>query len=163
ENTARFVQPPRVSFRHLYFSVDKRGQRAADDAARALQALAGATADSRAATKPGDPFMFQDEYAERTPEQMAKAFGPAFARALFQLKPGGWQGPVESGYGWHLIYVNALIAERVPEFEEVEAEVKADWIAEQGEIAKRRAYEAMRARYEVVLPDSPAESPAKSR
>jgi peptidyl-prolyl cis-trans isomerase C len=27
ENTPRFAQPPRVSFRHLYFSFDKRGQR----------------------------------------------------------------------------------------------------------------------------------------
>jgi parvulin-like peptidyl-prolyl isomerase len=74
-----------------------------------------------------------------------------------------WQGPIESGYGWHLVFVRALLPERVPEFEEVAAEVKSDWIVEQGELAKRRAYEAMRARYEVILPESPVPPVAKAR
>jgi peptidyl-prolyl cis-trans isomerase C len=163
DHKGRFAQPPRVSFRHVYFSFDKRNVRAGDDATRALQQLGGATVNAPALKSLGDAFMFQDDYAERTPDQMAKDFGPAFARSLFQLQPGAWQGPVESGYGWHVVFVRALLPERVPEFDEVAAEVKSDWIAEQGEIAKRRAYEAMRARYEVVLPESPAAAAGKTR
>ena len=33
KNSAKFAQPPRLSFRHLYFSPDRRGARARDDAA----------------------------------------------------------------------------------------------------------------------------------
>ena len=36
KNSASFAQPPRVSFRHLYFSPDRRGARAREDAAQAL-------------------------------------------------------------------------------------------------------------------------------
>ena len=36
KNRDKFQQPPRVSFRHLYFSPDRRGARARDDAASAL-------------------------------------------------------------------------------------------------------------------------------
>ena len=43
--------------------------------------------------------------ATATPEQMAKEFGPDFAATLFKLKPGSWQGPVQSGYGWHLVWI----------------------------------------------------------
>ena len=32
ENSAKFAQPPRLSFRHLYFSPDRRGARARGDA-----------------------------------------------------------------------------------------------------------------------------------
>ena len=32
KNSAKFAQPPRLSFRHLYFSPDRRGPRARDDA-----------------------------------------------------------------------------------------------------------------------------------
>ena len=39
--------------------------------------------------------------------------------------------------------------------EEVEPEVKAEWLAEQVELTRQRAYEAMRGRYEVVLPQPP--------
>ena len=82
------------------------------------------------------------------------------SRLLFRLEPGSWQGPIESGYGWHLVWVDAMMASRVPAFEEVEAEVKAEWIAEQRAESRRRAFEAMRARYEVILPKAPAKAAA---
>lgn len=146
----RFTLPPRVSFRHLYFSVDARGARARTDAAAVVKALAG-----KPEAKAGDAFMFQDAYADRTPDQLAKDFGPAFAKAIFALAPGAWQGPVESGYGWHAVQVTDATPARVPAFEEIAPEVKADWMGEQVESAKRRVYDTMRARYEVVLPEIP--------
>lgn len=154
QNRARFALPGRITFRHLYFSPDRRGGRARDAAANALEAIAAKPADSPAAAKLGDPFMFQDFYADRAPEHVASVFGALFAQALPQLKIGSWQGPVESGLGWHLVFIESTTPSRVPEFEEIEADVKADWIAAQRAEAKRRAFEAMRARYEVVLPKS---------
>ncbi len=159
QNAQRFAHPARASFRLLYFSPDKRGGRARDDAARALGKLAGQGSDSPGATKLADPFMFQDYYGDRSPDQVANALGKKFAESLFGLKPGAWQGPVESGFGWHLVYVDSLTPGRVPEFEEVEPEVKAEWTAEQRAETKRKAYEAMRARYEVVLPGSLRKAP----
>jgi parvulin-like peptidyl-prolyl isomerase len=98
--------------------------------------------------------MFQDYYGDRTPEQLAKEFGPNFAQSLFQIKPGSWQGPIESGYGWHLVWVDSITPSRMPQFEEVEQDVKSKWIEEQRAGTKRKMFEAMRMRYEVVLPPS---------
>jgi len=154
QNRGRFAQPERISFRHLYFSPDRRGKRAGDAAAGALEKLAGKPADSPSAVKIGDRFMFQDYYADRAPEQVADVFGAKFAQTLFQLKPGAWQGPVESGLGWHLVFVDSITLGRVPAFEEIEPDVKAEWITGQRAEAKRKMFDAMRARYEVVLPKS---------
>jgi HupE / UreJ protein/PPIC-type PPIASE domain len=52
-------------------------------------------------------------HPERTPDQIAKEFGPPFAKAVFQLRPDAWQGPIESGYGWHLVFVENLEPRRV--------------------------------------------------
>ena len=98
-----------ISFRHLYFSPDKRGKNAQEDAAKVLAKIAGQPEDSKLAVSLADPFMFQDYYGDRTPEAIAKEFGPPFAMALEKLKPGSWQGPVESGYGWHLVFVDTVI------------------------------------------------------
>lgn len=155
QNAQRFAVPGRVSFRHLYFGPDQRGARAQDDAAKALDPIRGQPEDAPAAQALGDPFMFQATFADRTPEQLAKDFGPGFASSLFALAPGSWQGPIESGYGWHLVFVSALAAGRVPAFEEVEPEVKAAWQDEQRAEASRKAYEEMRAKYELVLPAPP--------
>ncbi len=46
-NSANFAQPPRLSFRHLYFSPDRRGARTRDDAQQALAKLAGQPVDAK--------------------------------------------------------------------------------------------------------------------
>jgi parvulin-like peptidyl-prolyl isomerase len=148
-----FAQPPRISFRHAWFSPDRRGERAQADAAEALAKLAGQLEDSPLAA--ADPFPFQDYYGERTPEQLARDFGPGFAQAVAKLAPGSWQGPIESGYGWHLLFVDSLVPGRIPDFEEIEPEVKTAWLADQKEQAWNKAYDEMRAKYTVLLPAPP--------
>jgi len=152
KHSDRFALPPRASFRHLYFSPDRRGARAREDAERALDKLRGKPATTQEGVALADPFMFQDYYPDRSFEEMARLFGPGFAQALLWHQPGSWQGPIESGYGWHLVWVDSLTRSRVPAFEEVETEAKAEWIAEQRAETRRRAFETMRARYEIVLP-----------
>ena len=153
-NAERFAPAPRVSFRHLYFSPDRRGSRARADAERALAQLIRAPGNTAVA----DPFMFQEYYGDRSPEQLAKLFGAGFARDIFKLAPGSWQGPIESGYGWHLVFADVIAASQVPAFEEVETDVKAAFVDEQRAISRRKMYDAMRARYRVVLPESPVKS-----
>jgi peptidyl-prolyl cis-trans isomerase C len=152
KNAERFTVPARATFRHLYFSPDRRGHRAREAAAAALTKITHEPMDSRVATALGDPFMFQDYYGDRAPEDVAKTFGPGFARALFEVAPGAWTGPIESGYGWHLVWVDALTPARVPPFEEVEPVVKTAWLEDQRAEMREKTFEAMRARYTVVLP-----------
>jgi hypothetical protein len=159
-NQEKFALPSRYSFRHLYFSPDKRGRNAQEDAGKALARIAGQPEDSKEAASLADPFMFQDYYADRTPEAIAKEFGPQFAVALEKLKPGGWRGPAESGYGWHLVFVTTVIPGRIPAFEEIEPDVKTAWLGEQKRQAWEKAYAEMRAKYTVLLPAPPSEEAA---
>ena len=155
KNTDKFQEPPRISFRHLYFSPDKRGARAKEDAADALAKLAGQSEDTRLATMLADPFMFQEYYRDRAPAFLGKEFGPKFALAVARLPAGSWQGPIESGFGWHLVYVDTLVPGRVPAFEEIEGDVKIAWLGEQKSLAWDKAYKDMRAKYTVLIPAPP--------
>jgi len=157
KNSAKFAQPPRLSFRHLYFSPDRRGVRARDDAQHALSKLAGQPVDTAIAGSLADPFMFQETYRDRTPEFLGKEFGPQFALAVAQLGPGTWQGPIESGFGWHLVFVDTVVPGRVPALEEIEADVRAAWLGEQKALAWAKSYKTMRASYTVLLPGPPEE------
>lgn len=154
-NSQRFELPARIALRHLYFSPDRRFLHARDDAAKALTELAGQPEDCKFASSLADQFMGQDYYRDRSSDEMAKEFGPQFAQALFKLKPGSWRGPIESGYGWHLVFVESVTPGRIPEFEEVESDVKTEWLGEQKEQAWRKAYQQMRAKYTVLLPQVP--------
>lgn len=155
KHSDQFAFPKRVSFRHLYFSPDRRHARAHDDAEKALKRLAGQPEDSTVVATLADPFMFQDYYRELAPDSLTKEFGPQFAQVVEKLPTGSWQGPIESGYGWHLVFVDAVIPGRVPPFEEVESNVTKAWHDEQEAQARDQAYESMRARYTVLLPSVP--------
>lgn len=152
KHSDQFAFPKRVSFRHLYFSPDHRHGHAQDDAEKALSRLAHQTENSKLAATLADPFMFQDYYRELAPDAIAKEFGPQFAQRIEKLPTGSWQGPVESGLGWHLVFVDAVTPGRVPTFEEVESEVKKAWLDEQAAQAWAKTYRDMRARYTVSLP-----------
>jgi peptidyl-prolyl cis-trans isomerase C len=159
KNRERFALPPRASFQHIYFSPDQRGQRARKDAAQALAGFAGKSVDAVADGELGDRFMLQSSYGNQTPEQIRQLFGDKFAEALFKLPSGSWQGPVESGYGWHLVWVESLTQGSLPAFAEVETAVKAEWLAEQQAEAGRMWYKTLRDRYEIVLPRVDAAGP----
>jgi peptidyl-prolyl cis-trans isomerase C len=150
-----FSYPPRISFHHFFYAFDAHGSAAGDVAAEAYSQVTGQPADFIPAVH--DAFMFENSYVERAPREIAGIFGPKFAEAVFALPPGSWSAPVESGFGWHLVYVDALTPERLPELEEVYADVKSQWMANQREEFKEAAYEVMRAKYEVILPDPAAD------
>jgi len=154
-NAERFAEPARRSFRHVYFSTDLRGLQARVDAMTALSRLSGNSADAPATNNIGDAFMFQNQYADRSPEQIASIFGSPFAAAVGQARAGSWQGPIESGLGWHLVFVVSVTPGRVPPYDEIEAQVKAAWLDEQRSAARQRTFEAMKAHYDIRLPPAP--------
>lgn len=150
-NADRFALPPRASFRQLYFSPDRRGSAARNDAEATLQVIAGKRADSPEVAALADPFILRAYYRNSTPDQMLKEFGPSFAAELFKLEPGGWRGPIQSGYGWHLVWIDAMEPARAPAFEEVETDVRAAWHDARYQEVKRAALDEMRSRYTVVV------------
>jgi parvulin-like peptidyl-prolyl cis-trans isomerase-like protein len=107
-NAQRFAYPPRITFHHLYFSFDRHGAKTAQAAATALKQIADKPLDSPQAAALADPFMFRDYYADRSPDQVSSEFGNKFERSVFELKSGSWLGPIEWGFGWHLVFVDSL-------------------------------------------------------
>jgi peptidyl-prolyl cis-trans isomerase C len=151
-NGERFAPPPLVTFHHLFFAFDQRGARAEADARMALATLKHTNAGQ------GDVFMFQDAYAEQTPDQVVRVFGSKFAGSLFKEQPDAWRGPIESGYGWHLVWIDALTPSEPPAFQAVAKQVETDWLSEQRTQAKQATFAAARARYQVVIAETPRAS-----
>lgn len=159
-NTDKFAMPKRISFRHLYFSPDRRGKHAREDAGKLLAQLGGQPEQVALPESSADPFMFQEYYRDRAADYLGKEFGPQFALTVEKLPTGSWQGPIESGFGWHLVFVDTTTPGRIPDFEEDEADVKTAWLAEQKVLAWDKAYQEMRAKYKVLLPRPPDDSGA---
>jgi len=74
------------------------------------------------------------------------------------LPEGSWQGPVQSGFGLHLVRVTDREALRIPEFEEVADQVRNEFEYQRRQQANEAVLEGMKARYEIVIAGTGAEA-----
>lgn len=151
QNPERFRPPMRTTFTHLYYSPDKRGGQVRKDADRDLLRLQAGVSVA------GDPFMLQPRYVDHTAEQVAGVFGPSFASALFDLPAGSWQGPVESGFGLHLVRVESKTDDRLPTFEQAKPDVRTAWLEQARRDANETFYQRLRDSYAVETDPAVAE------
>ncbi|PMP67466.1 MAG: hypothetical protein C0190_03235 [Thermodesulfobacterium geofontis] len=58
---------------------------------------------------------------------------PEFEKEIFKLKPGEISTPIKSPYGYHIVKVEEIIPERIPDFEEIKNVVKEDYLQKKEE------------------------------
>jgi hypothetical protein len=159
ENREDYRVPPRLSFSQVYFNADRRGDAVEEDARRVLADLRAAKPIPTRAPERGDSTMIGYDYTEVTPFEVRRTFGGRFADELFELEPG-WQGPVVSGYGLHLVYVGERVEGRIPAFEEVRPRLVDEFNRVRRNRAKDALFESLVASYEVVIDGETVDSPA---
>ena len=138
----------RLGFKHIYFSHDRPGGSAADDAAALLSRLEGS--GESVGPDMGDAFMLPREFTDIGRSQLGRLFGDDFAATLFTLRTGSWQGPVPSGYGHHLVYLYGVQdAEPIP-FNESRDRVLQDWQRDRTEQAETALLQELKRRYEII-------------
>lgn len=127
-NEHRYQLPSTVSFSHVYFSADTRGEEGARaDAARIASALA-VRGVSRAPDE-GDPFPGPTDFAGVSQAELGRVFGrEGLASGIFAMEANSWSEPIASGLGWHVVHVNSREPERSPSFEEVREVVRRDYL-----------------------------------
>ncbi|MBC8010071.1 MAG: peptidyl-prolyl cis-trans isomerase [Burkholderiales bacterium] len=150
KNAERYSRPGQVSFRHVYFSKDKRGAKGEAAAREALAALAKGASDETL----GDPFLHGFEFAKYEAHEITALFGGEFETGLGELPEGEWRGPVESSYGLHLVRVEARGVLQPAAFEAVRASVERDFNEERRSTANREIFEKLRERYQVTVDEA---------
>lgn len=82
------------------------------------------------------------------------AFGPGFFDAVAAFPPGAWSGPIGSAYGAHLVRLESVFRPAAPPLDDVRDAVIAAWKQEQADLLREAQYQALRARYDIRLPDA---------
>ncbi len=154
----RYELPPRVSFTHIYFSTDKRGSKVVEDAKNVLSGLNAPSGNISKAPEKGDSFMLQYDFNQETPFEVERLFGKDFTGELFTLQANTWHGPIESGYGLHLVRISEKTGSRMPELATVIGKVRTDFMFEQKQKMNEDIYAKFKERYEIVVEDTPKQS-----
>lgn len=149
-HATRYARPARLSFRHLYFSKEKRGAGAEAVARDARAALAEGANEASL----GDGFLHGFEFVQREPEELSALFGPEFTARLGTLPVGDWTGPVASSYGWHLVRVDQRMKPEPVTLAQARQAVLRDFQEEQRRTANRDIFERLKQRYQITVDEA---------
>lgn len=148
ENSEKFQTPAYFSFYQVYFSPDA-GEDPAARAAAVLDDSEGKTIEQLRSQ--GDPISLKFRYEDITDFNLRRQLGTEFLMSISQLETGKWVGPVNSGYGYHLIYIEKITPPETPPLEEVRDAVLTDLnYVRQGEL-KESIFQQLLTEYQLVF------------
>lgn len=150
-----FHLPGRISFTHVYLSPERRGEAVQRDAAQLLDRLRTTRAEASSSSSSGDPFPLAAEYRDIATDELDRLFGDGFGAQLVELSQGHWAGPIESGYGLHLVHVNEYQPGKLPALADIREQVVREWSVEQRRRQSDEFYQMLRARYTVTIEPAP--------
>jgi peptidyl-prolyl cis-trans isomerase C len=152
EHKEEYRIPPRLSFSHVYFNSDRRGPAVEDDARQVLAEITTRTPSPQRAPERGDRFMLGHDFINRSTAEIEREFGSRFAEALSEMEPG-WHGPIVSGYGLHLVFIDDRVEARIPDYTEVRDRLVMDYNRMRSERAKNALFEGLLEKYDIEIDD----------
>jgi len=140
---------PRYDLRQVYFDPERHAHLEAD-VAKARAALAHGSQ-----TALGDATLLPTALEAAPASEVARVYGQDFATAVAALPVGGWQGPVASAYGVHLVEIRAREPGRLPALAEVRDAVERDLLRARADRSSEAFYQSLRERYSVRIESNP--------
>ncbi len=145
----KYLTPYVYSFYQIPFTLDSSGR----DYFKKAQSVLKNNPDVTFAvmkTK-GDRFVFPNEFIETPSHQLAQQLGSDFSNALESVETNVWIGPIDSGFGTHLVLITYREAPKKPEFESVRNEIERDFSYEKEKLVNQAIYNQMKKKYQVVI------------
>jgi len=156
-NPERFRAKGHLTFRQLFLSATRRANTIDSDSQQLARVLAHADAAVEA-TALGDPFLLGEEFHAVSQNDVASIFGDGFAKRIFVVELGRWQGPISSSFGQHFVYISERIPGSLPSLDTVRPAVIREWSNAQRLEAEQKLYSSLRERYEIVVEAPPSKS-----
>lgn len=151
----QFRTEPRVAFRQVFVSRDRRGSSADADAVSILTRLK-ATGAAAPTAEIGDPTMLPGEFALASLRDVDSVFGTGFAKQIESLEVGVWSGPFRSGYGLHLVLVRERVEGGMPELAALRPLALREVLAERRKRQIAAMYDGLLRKYTVVIDRVPS-------
>jgi hypothetical protein len=151
ENSERFKQPDLYSIAQVFFDPDVRGEDAEGDARAALAQLNVLDEVPSDFASFGDRAAQQNYLDQYSEIELRRLFGSQLVDEIIELEPGQWHGPLISGYGAHLVWVNDIVRLPTPGLDRVREDAKQQWMAEQIETKSEQYVDELVSRYDVVI------------
>ncbi|MEM6564413.1 MAG: peptidylprolyl isomerase [Pseudomonadota bacterium] len=147
DNAEQFSTAPRVAFTQVLISQDQAGQ---------AEQLRAALDNGRDPASVGQRTLLPLQVPPSARQAIDNTFGPGFFEALGRIDQEGWQGPVLSGYGQHLVRIDLVEHAQLPPFETMRDRVELIWRSYKAQSLRSERFATLKAQYQIERPDTEA-------
>ena len=142
QNKEKYKSSDVFSFKQIYFSADSK-----HDIQEALVSLNSNPENFSL----GDSISLPKDLNQADQAAIERVFGSIFYKTLSDVEIGKWTGPIESGFGKHLVLVKQREPAQSPVLSQVKEKVKRDWRSEQRSRYTHNEYEKLRSKYQIEI------------
>ena len=146
ENTDDFKKDYQVSFIQVFVNPELHS-----DPQVLAENLLDQLQDGASPEDLGDRTLMGYVFPEYSQTDVGRRFGTDFARQIMLVKSNDWNGPLNSGIGFHLIRIDHFESGTMPELSEIRSSVEREWMARQKSELKAAAYEKLLEGYDVQI------------
>jgi hypothetical protein len=148
EHRAEFDLPARVSFQQIYIDP---GRHRDDDLTMVVTSVRRALTLGRQPGTLGDRTLLPATMTEVLPQDVEAAFGNDFGKQLAALDGDGWQGPLMTSYGLHLVRITHRGESTRATLADARDVVTREWSRAQDAKLKEQLYQMLARRYTVRM------------
>ena len=145
KNADRFRCDSTYSFRQVFINPEKHAGGLDEYIATQLRAL---EAGEEVA---GDSGLLPARFDGATTWTVDSSLGLGFAAQLDELDTGKWIGPMKSGLGLHLVYLESRMPGSLPPIDEIRSAVEREWSHEKRLEMRQRLNDKLREDYEIIV------------
>jgi len=145
-----FKAEPVFTFLQIYLNPQLHGTNLQRDESSVLAELRSEGSRANLSSL-GDSFLLAQSFEKVSLAEVKQTFGEQFASGISVLPVGQWQGPVNSGYGAHLVFLSQRSEGRMPTLAEVRDQVRREWLNAKRTEDIEKFYDALLRHYTVKV------------
>ncbi|NOR55866.1 MAG: hypothetical protein GQ531_06630 [Sulfurovum sp.] len=151
DHPSKFMVPATISFAQVYFEPSEHETTLVEDANALLEKLRISTVKESIGL--GDRSLLPYDFRNERKTDIDSMFGKEFTKQAFSSPTNSWEGPFESAYGVHLIYIHERTEDHLPPLADIRERAQREWMSLKQHEVNEIFYQSLHQRYEIIVDD----------
>lgn len=150
-NSDKYFTDKTISFQHLYFNPDERKEPEKD--AEQFYNIVKISNNNKQNIL-ADNSHIQSVQISKNERQIRQEFGQEFSNKIIQLNELGWQKPIASGFGYHLVNIDKIQKAELIPFDKIQDKILLDFQDQKNKKYNQKILSELQKKYEIKVEGS---------
>ena len=149
DNASKFTSPGTRSFYQVYLDPKRHKESLEEDLKTVLEDLKSISLLNSFSL--GDRSLLAYHFSKRRESDVKNRFGESFSKKVFEAPINSWQGPFQSAYGLHFVYIDSKVEAVLSELNKIRDIVLQEYKRKKASETNEIFYNSLKDRYKIKV------------